>query len=115
MKSTYSDLGYGDFGEWVLGHRGGINMTYYSKPEKERIELFKKLQHYLTFLDARQLDASTADVKAENEALKTTLLKVREEVSELQGYKDNFEKVVTFMKQVFPENAQAIEQQLTKG
>jgi hypothetical protein len=39
-KSTISDLGYGDYGdysEWFIGHSGS---TYYRKTEKEKAEIF---------------------------------------------------------------------------
>jgi integrase len=45
VKSTISDLGYSDYSEWMIGHGGS---TYYQKPEKERMEVFRKLESYLT-------------------------------------------------------------------
>ncbi len=47
VKSTISDLGYSDFSEWMIGHAGS---TYYQKSEKERMEVFRKLQPYLTWM-----------------------------------------------------------------
>ena len=60
VKSTISDLGYSDFSEWMIGHAGS---TYYQKSEKERIEVFKKLEPYLTYLDVASLEAKGADVE----------------------------------------------------
>ena len=60
VKSTISDLGYSDFSEWVIGHAGS---TYYQKSEKERMEVFKKLEPYLTYLDVASLEAKGADVE----------------------------------------------------
>jgi len=60
VKSTISDLGYSDFSEWIIGHAGS---TYYQKPEKERMEVFKKLEPYLTYLDVASLEAKGADVE----------------------------------------------------
>jgi len=63
-KSTISDLGYGDFSEWFIGHSGS---TYYRKTEKERLELFRKIEPYLTFLDVAQLEARGADMQTQLE------------------------------------------------
>jgi integrase len=60
VKSTISDLGYSDFSEWMIGHAGS---TYYQKSEKERMQLFKKLESYLTYLDVASLEAKGADVE----------------------------------------------------
>ena len=110
VKTTYSNLGQRDFGEWYIGHGlGDSSNTYYRNSKKDTVTLFRQLEPYFTYLDARQLNASTADIRAENEALKITVLKVKDEVRELQTYKDNFEKVVSFMKVVFPEKAMEIE------
>ena len=59
VKSTISDLGYGDYSEWFIGHSGS---TYYRKAEKEKSEIFRKLEPYLTFLDYTELEARGADV-----------------------------------------------------
>ena len=47
VKSTISDLGYSDYSEWFIGHSGS---TYYRKKESEKIETFRKIEPYLTFL-----------------------------------------------------------------
>jgi hypothetical protein len=59
VKSTISDLGYSDFSEWMIGHAGS---TYFQKSEKERMDLFRKLEPYLTYLDVASLEAKGADV-----------------------------------------------------
>jgi hypothetical protein len=59
LKSTISDLGYSDYSEWFIGHSGS---TYYRKTEKEKSEIFRKLEPYLTFLDYTELEARGADV-----------------------------------------------------
>ena len=59
VKSTISDLGYGDYSEWFIGHSGS---TYYRKTEKEKAEIFAKIEPYLTFLDYSELEARGADV-----------------------------------------------------
>ena len=59
IKSTISDLGYSDYSEWFIGHSGS---TYYRKTEKEKAEIFRKIEPYLTFLDYSELEARGADV-----------------------------------------------------
>jgi integrase len=48
VKSTISDLGYSDFSEFILGHSGS---TYYRRSDKDKAELSKKIEPYLTYLD----------------------------------------------------------------
>jgi integrase len=59
VKSTISDLGYADFSEWYIGH---IASTYYRKKEAEKVEIFRKIEPYLTFLDVGALEAKGADM-----------------------------------------------------
>jgi integrase len=44
VRTLLSDLGYQDFGEWILGHRLS---TYWRKSDKEKYALFKKLEPHL--------------------------------------------------------------------
>jgi hypothetical protein len=53
VKSTISDLGYGDYLEYFIGHSGS---TYYRKKVSEKVEIFKKIELYLTFLNVHQLE-----------------------------------------------------------
>jgi integrase len=67
VKSTISDLGYGDFSEYYIGH--STVSTYYRKTDKEKIELFRKIEPHLTFLDYPTLERKGADVEAKVENL----------------------------------------------
>ncbi|MGI8831791.1 MAG: tyrosine-type recombinase/integrase [Nitrososphaeraceae archaeon] len=60
VKSTISDLGYSDYSEWYIGHSGS---TYYRKSDKDKFELFKKIEPYLTFLDQSSLERRGADLQ----------------------------------------------------
>jgi integrase len=80
VKSTISDLGYSDFSEWMIGHAGS---TYYQKSERERIELFGKLEHYLTYLDVASLEAKGADVEARTEQVMAENLTLKQQVENL--------------------------------
>ena len=66
MKSTISDLGYGDYSEWFIGHSGS---TYYRKTDKEKAKVFAKIEPYLTFLNIHQLERQEADIQTKVEEL----------------------------------------------
>jgi hypothetical protein len=53
VKSTISNLGYGDFSEFMIGHSSS---TYYRPTVDEKVALFRKIEPYLTFLDYQQLE-----------------------------------------------------------
>jgi integrase len=77
-KSMISDLGYGDFSEWWIGHK---HSTYYRKPEKERMELFRKIEPYLTFLDPKAMEKHRQDMQDQMDEMRREidLLKKRDE------------------------------------
>jgi hypothetical protein len=53
VKSTISDLGYSDYSEWFIIHAGS---TYYRKKDSEKVEIFRKIEPYLTSLNVCQLE-----------------------------------------------------------
>jgi hypothetical protein len=55
-----------DFGEWLIGHQGS---TYYRRSDKERAEIFKKIEPYLTYIDITSLDQRYADTQSRIEEL----------------------------------------------
>jgi integrase len=69
VKSTISDLGYGDYSEFFIGHSGS---TYYRKTDKEKAEIFAKIEPYLTFLDSLTLGRKGADTNSRIEELEAT-------------------------------------------
>jgi integrase len=75
VKSTISDLGYSDYSEWFIGHVGS---TYYRKKESEKIEIFRKIEPYLTFLNVYQLERQGADIQAKIEELEFLNQSLRE-------------------------------------
>jgi hypothetical protein len=75
VKSTISDLGYSDFSEWYIGHAGS---TYYRKSEKEKAELFRKIESSLTFLDFLSLERKGADVQSKIDTLEKENLALRQ-------------------------------------
>ena len=80
-KSAISDLGYSDYSEWFIGHAG---FTYWRKKDKEKAEIFKKIEPYLTFLDIQQLERKGADMQTKIEELQEVnqILRNREQIRE---------------------------------
>jgi len=66
VKTTISDLGYADFSEWFIGHSGS---TYWTKKDSEKAEIFRKIEHYLTFLNVHQLERQGAYIQTKVEEL----------------------------------------------
>ena len=75
VKSTISDLGYSDYSEWFIGHSGS---TYYRKKESEKIEIFRKIEPYLTFLNVYQLERQGADIQSKIDELELLNQSLRE-------------------------------------
>jgi len=83
VKSTISDLGYGDFSEFMIGHSSS---TYYRRTIDEKAALFQKIEPYLTFLDYQQLERRGADISAqlqEKDKQIQRLVKKQEEFEQL--------------------------------
>jgi len=79
VKSTISDLGYGDYSEWFIGH---IGSTYYRKNDKEKAELFEKIEPSLTFLDFPSIERKGADFQSKIEILNRENMLLRQVHSE---------------------------------
>jgi integrase len=95
VKSTISDLGYGDYSEWFIGHAGS---TYYRKNDKEKAELFRKIEPALTFLDFPSLERKGADFESKIDALEQENYALRQRnldnTDSIQALSDQLMKVV---------------------
>nr|MDQ6866439.1 hypothetical protein [Thermoproteota archaeon] len=80
VKTTISNLGYQDFSEYFIGHSGS---TYWNSSPEEILDIFHKVEPYLTFLDYSALDAKGADIQT----------KLAEKDQELQAMKVQFDKL----------------------
>jgi integrase len=78
VKSTISDLGYAYYSEYFIGHAGS---TYYRKTDKEKTEIFRKIEPYLTFLDFAGLERKGADTQTRIEELEATNQMLRQKDS----------------------------------
>jgi integrase len=99
VKSTISDLGYSDYSEWFIGHAGS---TYYRKGEKERADLFRKIEPYLTYLDYAVLERKGADTNTRIEELETINQMLRQKdamnADAIAGLSDRMDEIMTKMK-----------------
>lgn len=76
VYTTIDSLGLNQFAEYYIGHS---NSPYWSKPEEEKIETFRKIEPYLTFLDVTSLEAKGADNQTRIDQLQAELQKERME------------------------------------
>ena len=88
VKSTISDLGFSDYSEYHIGHAGS---TYWRKKDKEKAEIFKKIEPYLTFLDIQQLERKGADLETQIVELQEVnqILRNREQIREERDRKSS--------------------------
>lgn len=70
VKTTISNAGYYDFSEMILGHRSGVNITYFRMAEKDRDEVWRKVEPFLTYLDPSALEAHGKDMQTQIDAMK---------------------------------------------
>jgi hypothetical protein len=64
----------------MIGHAGS---TYYQKSEKERMEVFRKLEQYITYLDLASLEAKGADMETRTQQVMAENLSLKQQVDEL--------------------------------
>jgi hypothetical protein len=65
-KSIVSNLGYSDYSEWALNHKGS---PYYQVSEKDKYKIFKKIESEITFLDQRIIIERHADMQSRLETM----------------------------------------------
>jgi integrase len=102
VRSTVSNLGYSDFAEkYILNH--DTTSTYYRVPPKERIDIFKKIEPNLTYLDQSSIENKGRDL--------TTRLEIMEQKNvELTN---NLNKIMEMIREN-PKLAQVKPEVLTK-
>lgn len=83
VRTIISDLGYQDFADWMIGH---INSTYWRKSEKEKYQLFRKIEPHLLLLDQTVIQSHGRDMQ-------TRLEVMERENQELRQYAENWKSV----------------------
>lgn len=79
-KSTISNAGYGDFSEWFIGHR---HSEYWNVSDEEKIEVFRRVEGLLTFMDLTAIEAIRADQQSQIEAGQNQIRDLQEKVQML--------------------------------
>lgn len=101
VKSTISDLGFSDYSEWFIGHSGS---TYYRKSDKEKAELFKKIEPYLTYLDYSILERKGADIQTKVDTLEDENKELRNQMQTMKlktdKIDDSLEKIEKLKKKL---------------
>ncbi len=90
VKTTISDLGHSDYSEWFIGHS---HSTYYRKPQSEKLELFRKIEHYLTYLDYSELEAKGADIETKLSERDSEIQTLKEQMKSMQAIVASFVKL----------------------
>ena len=98
VKTTISDLGYADYSEFFIGH---IGSTYWRKKDKEKAEIFQKIEPYLTFLNVPQLNRQGADLETKIEELQDINQLLRNKQNEREEQIKNLEESVAFLSDKF--------------
>lgn len=119
VKSTISDLGYGDYSEFFIGHVGS---TYYRKSDKEKFELFQKIQPYLTYLDFVSLERKGADISTridqleqENKELQETLQdRTEQEKTRIDEVENTMLQTINKVEAIYKHEMKELEQELNK-
>ncbi len=82
VKSVISDLGYSDYSEYFIGHSGS---TYYRKSDREKFQLFKRLEPSLTYLDQTALEKKHADLQNRLEIMEHENLNLQKTIHEREA------------------------------
>ena len=95
-------MGYTEYAHEYLGHSSRLS-PYYTQTEEQRIEMFRKIEPYLTYLDQTNLEARHKDTESRLESMER----------ENRELKDNINKIMEMIQQN-PKLAQVKPEALTK-
>lgn len=88
VKSTISNLGYGDYSEWYVGH---VRSTYYRVSDNEKAELFKKIAPHLTFMDYSALERQGADIQTKLDTMEKENIELKKIVQNMKSKTDRID------------------------
>jgi integrase len=80
VKSVVADCSNSDYSEWVIGHKGS---PYYKRSDKEKYEVFKKVEPYLTFLDQTGLEIKQKDTESRLEVMERENRELRDNMNKI--------------------------------
>ena len=112
VKSTISDLGHSDYSEYFIGHAGS---TYYRKSDKEKAEIFRKIEPYLTYTDITSLQRKGAEAESRIEELETINLGLKQRnaanAEQIVGLREEIDNIKSMMQNVLENVATTSDQQ----
>ena len=75
VYGTIDSLGQNQFAEYYIGHEHSV---YWNKPEQEKVEIFRKIEPFLNFLDYTAIESKGADVQSKLNAIEQLNYKLRQ-------------------------------------
>jgi integrase len=80
VKSTISDLGLSDYSEYYITHHASV---YWQRSQKEKNELFRKVEPYLTYLDFSSLERHGADIRTKMDAIEKENIELKKDINKI--------------------------------
>jgi integrase len=82
VKTTISNLGYADYSEFFIGH---IGSEYYTAKEREAVEIFRKIEPNIMFLDVIALEKQGATFSDKVEQQENVILEQQRQIAKMKG------------------------------
>jgi Phage integrase family len=79
VKSQISDMGYEQFSEYHIGHKGS---TYWQRNPKDKIKTFKAIEPALTYLNEDAIVAITQDLRTKTDAQREEINRLNQRLAE---------------------------------
>ena len=83
VYTTIEGLGLSQFAEFYIGH---ATSEYWSKPEAEKIQTFRRVEPYLAYLDVTNLEARGADMVTKLEQKEVEIADLRKRQASLEAF-----------------------------
>lgn len=80
-RTAFSNLGQGDFGNWWIGH---TKDTYFRNSSKATMEIFKKCEPQLTFLDIASMEMEDATTQAKLDEQMRMNTNLQQQIAKMQ-------------------------------
>jgi hypothetical protein len=80
VKGVISNLGFSEYSDYFIGHKVS---TYYRITDKQNIELFRKCEPYISYLNYGALESRSNDLETKNERLESEVKELRENIHKI--------------------------------
>jgi integrase len=108
VKSQISDQGHRDYSEYHIGHKGS---TYYSRTRADRIEVFRKIEPAITYLDKDSIAKTTQDILSQSDAQAKEIVQLKHQLSMFQGLQKANEERIQGLQKANEESLAKIERE----